>query len=364
DRLVYQARLRSRYGRGWRRKAPVEAMMPLRLSRYGVALSDTAPAGLAAAGIKEPFALAAVRDGNGGQPASLPQTMNGPSAGRDETEPHSLADDGARDAAVQQRLAVQESPAGQEPAPVHRNLSDFSEAFAAYIAQYFDYPSARQFGLYLMDSRGMTDPQTGGPITEPELRPILKELRRRHEQAMTDPVTDSVTDPKMTGPAVTDAGLTDAVVTATMTDATTAREPVTASDGLLTPTASATADSAARGEIPEQLSLGASTGATRGTADAMTGEEPWEAVVTDTGEATARMPQHDAAEEDAEQQRIKLAIKWLEEAERPGAKKLSGAEVARRLQVSPSTGQRLLRKAKDMREEQRPRLWSVSRHPS
>ncbi|MHC5902446.1 DUF2637 domain-containing protein [Streptomyces sp. S6] len=51
DRLVYQARLQSRYGRAWRRKAPVESVMPLRLARYGIPLSETAPAGLAAAGI-------------------------------------------------------------------------------------------------------------------------------------------------------------------------------------------------------------------------------------------------------------------------------------------------------------------------
>ncbi|MGW3728303.1 DUF2637 domain-containing protein [Streptomyces sp. NPDC000851] len=52
ERLVYQARLRSRYGRAWRRKAPVEALMPLRLAKYGVPLADTAPAGLAAAGVE------------------------------------------------------------------------------------------------------------------------------------------------------------------------------------------------------------------------------------------------------------------------------------------------------------------------
>ncbi|MEU8975979.1 DUF2637 domain-containing protein, partial [Streptomyces monashensis] len=56
ERLVYQARLHSRFGRGWRRKAPVESLMPLRLARYGVPLTETAPAGLAAAGI-EPVLL-------------------------------------------------------------------------------------------------------------------------------------------------------------------------------------------------------------------------------------------------------------------------------------------------------------------
>ncbi|MEI7029515.1 DUF2637 domain-containing protein [Streptomyces pratensis] len=56
DRLVYQARLQARFGRNWRRKAPVESMMPLRLAKYGVPLAETAPAGLAAAGI-EPVLL-------------------------------------------------------------------------------------------------------------------------------------------------------------------------------------------------------------------------------------------------------------------------------------------------------------------
>ncbi|WP_405663825.1 DUF2637 domain-containing protein [Streptomyces sp. NBC_01166] len=52
DRLIYQARLQARFGRNWRRKAPVESMMPLRLAKYGVPLAETAPAGLAAAGIE------------------------------------------------------------------------------------------------------------------------------------------------------------------------------------------------------------------------------------------------------------------------------------------------------------------------
>ncbi|MEV5278487.1 DUF2637 domain-containing protein [Streptomyces sp. NPDC052002] len=56
DRLVYRARLQSVYGRAWRRKAPVESLMPLRLAKYGVPLAETAPAGLAAAGV-EPVLL-------------------------------------------------------------------------------------------------------------------------------------------------------------------------------------------------------------------------------------------------------------------------------------------------------------------
>ncbi|MEE1940400.1 DUF2637 domain-containing protein [Streptomyces sp. TRM 70361] len=64
DRLVYEARLRARYGRSWKRRAPVEALMPLRLARYGVPLAETGPAGLAAAGI-EPQLLPGRSTGEG-----------------------------------------------------------------------------------------------------------------------------------------------------------------------------------------------------------------------------------------------------------------------------------------------------------
>ncbi|WP_327263825.1 DUF2637 domain-containing protein [Streptomyces sp. NBC_01232] len=56
DRLIYQARLQARYGRSWRRKAPVEALMPLKLAKIGVPLAETTPDALAATGI-EPAVL-------------------------------------------------------------------------------------------------------------------------------------------------------------------------------------------------------------------------------------------------------------------------------------------------------------------
>ncbi|MFF4651418.1 DUF2637 domain-containing protein [Streptomyces sp. NPDC001380] len=42
NRLVYRARLRARYGRAWRRTAPIEAVLPLKLARYGVPLDIAA----------------------------------------------------------------------------------------------------------------------------------------------------------------------------------------------------------------------------------------------------------------------------------------------------------------------------------
>lgn len=87
ERLVYQARLRSRYGRAWRRKAPVESLMPLRLAKYGVPLADTAPAGLAAAGI-EPALIPPAPDMAAGSRAAgaapVPQRAAPPSEQRHE----------------------------------------------------------------------------------------------------------------------------------------------------------------------------------------------------------------------------------------------------------------------------------------
>lgn len=52
ERLVYRAQLRGRFGRNWRRKAPVASLLPLQLVGAGVPLAESAPAGLRAAGIE------------------------------------------------------------------------------------------------------------------------------------------------------------------------------------------------------------------------------------------------------------------------------------------------------------------------
>ncbi|MEV4976623.1 hypothetical protein AB0K59_37715, partial [Streptomyces scopuliridis] len=77
------------FGRNWRRKAPIEALMPLRLAKYGVPLADTAPSGLAAAGI-EPVLLPPAPP-----VAELPQgrgeiSAAGPSQEQPEQQPQQL----------------------------------------------------------------------------------------------------------------------------------------------------------------------------------------------------------------------------------------------------------------------------------
>jgi hypothetical protein len=48
-RLVYRTRLRAEYGRRWRRRAPVELLLPLKLARYGIPLPEITTASGAAA---------------------------------------------------------------------------------------------------------------------------------------------------------------------------------------------------------------------------------------------------------------------------------------------------------------------------
>ncbi|RAJ56062.1 uncharacterized protein DUF2637 [Streptomyces sp. KhCrAH-43] len=94
DRLIYQARLQARYGRAWRRRAPVESLMPLRLAKYGVPLAETGPAGLAAAGI---------------EPALLPPAPEAPAA------PGAAARDQAVPAAVETAQQHPELPQAATP---------------------------------------------------------------------------------------------------------------------------------------------------------------------------------------------------------------------------------------------------------
>jgi uncharacterized protein DUF2637 len=105
DRLVYEARLRARFGRAWRRKAPVEALMPLRLARYGVPLAETGPAGLASAGIAEPLRPSTAR-------RALPGAAPGPGP-----HPHDPAAEAADAAPPAGAYATSGAAAPQPAAP-------------------------------------------------------------------------------------------------------------------------------------------------------------------------------------------------------------------------------------------------------
>ncbi|MGW7603155.1 DUF2637 domain-containing protein [Streptomyces antimycoticus] len=343
DRLVYQARLRARYGRAWRRKAPVESLMPLRLARYGVPLSNTAPAGLAAAGL-EPSAVSVER-ADVQPPVAQPDSehqraLDAGENGRTATSHHELGP--VPDPVDGSTLAT-----GQAPAP----SVEYYEAARVYLAQYGSFPNASQFSLFLLDAYNVTDPATDGPLSEEQLRPILQELRLLApepvgQQSVADEsaVTDRRADGGFAAEGSADMrGFFDASsVGLASGPQPSAAEPVPAV------TASVT-DAVALEEMPMDATSTTAVGQT----SAAGSEARWDPAVTDAGAGTVRVPEQRILEPelDAQEQQDLLVGRWLAEAEDSG-EKLSGAEVARRLGVSPRTGQRALNKAKEYREAQ------------
>ncbi|MEU9111897.1 DUF2637 domain-containing protein [Streptomyces sp. NPDC048483] len=251
DRLVYQARLRARYGRAWRRRAPVESLMPLRLARYGVPLAKTAPAGLTAAGIEPPVLMPAGVEAAGEpgvaaaappalepRPESAPEPLPGPDGGApvslQETageatgaaltpehptpasqltvpvgpgrsrplgnageplpipEQRGARQEAAPEAEPEAGPAVEPAP---EPLPPITTLPDdlprdeaYFLAFRAYVSEKNAFPDSRQFGRYLLDFHGVTG-RNGGPLSESYLRTFVRDFQVRFRMEMESEYT-------------------------------------------------------------------------------------------------------------------------------------------------------------------------------
>ncbi|MFD3976361.1 hypothetical protein ACFWRT_35910, partial [Streptomyces cyaneofuscatus] len=162
-------------GRNWRRKAPVEAMMPLRLAKYGVPLAETAPAGLAAAGIHEPEHVTLGRVDAGSEPVLRIGRQRAGEWADDAQQPAAAAGEVP---VVSEAEAVREASAAQRPVPVLPDL-DYVAAAAAFIQQRGGVPDARQFALFLA-LYDITDPTTGGPLPALLLEPVVDELRLQY----------------------------------------------------------------------------------------------------------------------------------------------------------------------------------------
>lgn len=297
-RLVYEAQLQAQYGRRWRRKAPVEALMPLRLARYGVPLAETAPHVLEEAGLDLSTAVAVERPDD--------QVAAEPAAGE-----HQLALDAGH---VEEQLPETESAAVPQ---------DVVAADQATVEAVTDRWPATP---YVTDDRPAVADDAG-------VRQGREELVQRQAVPEPHPFFEPSTQQPFTTPA------------AQMVDEPYAREPVAA------PTAAVADEHRADGGVPEQMSPDLPSAR---PAEPFGEPAVWESTVTDTGAATARLPeqQTDEPELDPVQQQIVTVAEWLLEAEE-AEEKLSGAEVARRLGLSPRTGQRRLDKANEYLAEQR-----------
>ncbi|MER6616397.1 DUF2637 domain-containing protein [Streptomyces xantholiticus] len=111
ERLIYQAQLRGRFGRAWRRKAPVESLLPLQLVSAGVPLVETAPAGLRAAGI-EPTGIFAERV----EPVEESQALPAPVEPAPAIVPAAARKPRAVTATVPQQAAEKPEPEPKAPA--------------------------------------------------------------------------------------------------------------------------------------------------------------------------------------------------------------------------------------------------------
>ncbi|WP_435807745.1 DUF2637 domain-containing protein [Streptomyces canus] len=175
ERLVYQSSLRSRFGRAWRHKAPVESLMPLRLARYGVPLAETARAGLAAAGIDElPIALTFTSER---PPASLQSedpTLE--AAASSEEEPGQLRTELAPPETQDRSAELEPSPA--EPADKDA-AQDFADAYRSWVAHFQGAPTAVQFVDWLQE-HGITTTAAGGVLTDEQVQPLLQVLQQRY----------------------------------------------------------------------------------------------------------------------------------------------------------------------------------------
>ncbi|WP_443075394.1 DUF2637 domain-containing protein [Streptomyces sp. NBC_01483] len=185
DRLVYQARLHSRFGRAWRRKAPVESMMPLRLARYGVPLAETAPSGLAAAGIEPALLppLAVEQD-----PATMQADTPGPEARTpgQEGQPEPVSEEAQQ--VVQAPLAGVGQP--REQASIDDVGGRFAEAYQLWRAQFQTEPTAAQFAYFLRDEFGIST-AAGGLLADDQLQPLLRIFQQHYTSpAGTHPAPD------------------------------------------------------------------------------------------------------------------------------------------------------------------------------
>ncbi|MDX2520570.1 DUF2637 domain-containing protein [Streptomyces stelliscabiei] len=213
SRLIEQARLRSRYGRRWRSKAPVTAVLALRLTRYGRALApvhgvlDIEPATLGAPA-HSPAARAAVA-GPGSAPAvpALPPVSHEPGSepGSEPVIPASVS---------REPDGPAHEPNG-EPSPRAEPAHSFGEHAAAAIEITLSPPAAD----------AAAHPAPGEPSPEPDREPIPDPARtdgpaagepvlavlRAFAQDDREPVSAPADPPRQPAPAADRAATRDQV---------------------------------------------------------------------------------------------------------------------------------------------------------
>ncbi|MFI6340699.1 hypothetical protein ACIBLC_37950, partial [Streptomyces sp. NPDC050535] len=163
-----------------------------RLAKYGVPLAQTAPAGLAAAGI-EPVLLPPA-PAPATEPPQFPAAPDGPDP---------AADGGGERLALPKPVVAEPSVAtGAQPSHTRQSLGEqidangvCAEAYQTWRTHFQMEPTTRQFAAFLQDRYAITT-GAGHPLSDEQLHPILVTLRERYttDEATTeqDPAAESV----------------------------------------------------------------------------------------------------------------------------------------------------------------------------
>ncbi|MEV6574839.1 DUF2637 domain-containing protein [Streptomyces sp. NPDC051577] len=360
DRLIYQARLQARYGRAWRRKAPVEALMPLRLARIGVPLTQTASHGLTAAGLEpvllRPAPSSVEHEVTVERDDTLPPMAAAPS------EPAPLAQpehgEGVPVEAYAEPLEREHDYADtRHQAPISRpavqdNVWDGRGLFEAYrslAAATGTAPDAETFAAHLADAYGIRDVTTGAPVTADEIRLLLAPFTELPAATVAGLAVDDLVDPDDGPVSPAPEELVEPhpffAPRAEHSPAPVPAGPATASTASTASTAPEFSAVDAR-SVPRQHRRDVPSPGSEVLAESSTAA---------SGAVTARLPEQESDVDDGlteTERQVRQVALWLDEADAEG-EKLAGAEVARLLGVSPSTGQRRLSGAVQYREEHR-----------
>ncbi|MGW7316329.1 DUF2637 domain-containing protein [Streptomyces sp. NPDC054865] len=186
DRLVYQARLEAQFGRAWRRRAPIEALMPLRLAKYGVPLDqarrhpDTQPA--------LPPATAADPD----QPADTDQAIHAGTPS--ETRPATVAVTPGNDTAMDNRQPTADPVIGAAPDQSTPPSPPPVDGRTAVQKAYDLLPAADQTDMSARKLAQRLAPEVG--LTENTVRVYVTALRRERRLLVVVPESnDSAVEP-------------------------------------------------------------------------------------------------------------------------------------------------------------------------
>lgn len=167
DRIIYRAQLQARFGRRWRSKAPVEMLLPLRLSRIGRPLApvEEQPAGEPTAAAVEPVGLMR-------EPEPRPALSPGEPVSREPAGPDPTPefDDTVRTALA---VAAPEPPTvSREPAPTPAACDQQGSREPGVSPR---EPSPAAPGEPSSEPAGLTDPDTD--VTEQQITTLAAHLR-------------------------------------------------------------------------------------------------------------------------------------------------------------------------------------------